>query len=432
MRAAAPRTRLLQVLTCLCAFATVAAIGAPVASAAGAPSIDATSVTDIQGISALLSGKVNPNGLPTTYRFEYGTSACPGGCTSTPEEELARAAGIAPPLRRSRASRPTPPTTTAFLLPTPPQKPPPAPNRPSPPLTASASSAAPRASRPPRRARRYPRRPSRLAPLRTHHLGQPQPGRGIGRSAQGSLPRRDLKNLRLELPPGLVGNPSTVNQCTLAEFGTPRSSPFEASLSGESCPDASQVGVVAVHSSFGGGSTRSFGLFNLVPPPGVAAELGFAPFGDPVTFDGHVRTAEGEYGLTLRSQELPTGPLDRWRPGEDLGQRGTPWALSHDSERGNCLNEEDAAAGWAKCTVGPPKKFPRHSFLTLPTSCEAPPAFKAAADSWQRPGTFVSDSWLSRGESGQPQALEGCERLGSQLDPLRPADHGSGLFGDRL
>ncbi len=406
---AATRKRRLQVLTCFVAFAAVAALGAPVASAAGAPSIAASSVTDIQGISALLSGKVNPNGLPTTFRFEYGTSTCPGSCTSTPQEGLGSVAvdrsasaaisGLSPDTTyhyrllatnslQETATGPeqTFTTTQGFGF-----------------LGGAAgfeAAATKLDGTPDTEAGSHPYELTTSVNLNQGGESAAQPG--------VPFPDGDLKDLRLELPPGLVGNPSTVNQCTLAEFGTPRSSPFEASLSGESCPDASQVGVVAIHSSFGGGSTRSFGLFNLVPPPGVAAELGFAPFGDPVTFDGHVRTAEGEYGLTLEAKNFPQ---DLSVDGAEVRIWGTPWALSHDSERGNCLNEEDAAAGWAKCTVGPPKKFPRHAFLTLPTSCEVPLAFKAAADSWQRPGTFVSDSWLSRGEGGQPQALGGCERL---------------------
>lgn len=323
---AATRKRRLQVLTCFVAFAAVAVIGAPVASAAGAPSIAASSVTDIQGISALLSGKVNPNGLPTTYRFEYGTSTCPGSCTSTPQEELGSAAvdrsasaaisGLSPDTTyhyrllatnslQETATGPeqTFTTTQGFGF-----------------LGGAAgfeAAATKLDGTPDTEAGSHPYELTTSVNLNQGGESAAQPG--------VPFPDGDLKDLRLELPPGLVGNPSTVNQCTLAEFGTPRSSPFEASLSGESCPDASQVGVVAIHSSFGGGSTRSFGLFNLVPPPGVAAELGFAPFGDPVTFDGHVRTAEGEYGLTLEAKNFPQ---DLSIDGAEVRIWGTPWALS--------------------------------------------------------------------------------------------------------
>ena len=64
---------------------------------------------------------------------------------------------------------------------------------------------------------------------------------------------------------------------------------------------------MTVRSALDGGSTRTFGLFNLTPPPGVAAELGTAPFGEPIAFDGQVRNTAGEYGLDLEAQNFPQG-----------------------------------------------------------------------------------------------------------------------------
>jgi hypothetical protein len=217
-----------------------------------------------------------------------------------------------------------------------------------------------------------------------------------------SFPTGDLKDLRLELPPGLVGNPTVVSRCTLTEFNTPRVSPWEPSLSGESCPDSSQVGVVALKTSLGGGQTRHFGLFNLTPPPGYAVELGFAPFGSPVAFGAHVRNEGSEYGLTAEIQNFPQAlSVDEiaftfW---------GVPWALSHDVERGNCLNEADPQEAWGKCSVGPPRSFHREAFLTLPTSCAGPLAYRLAADSWQEQGNFAA----ARAEESNP--IAGCARL---------------------
>jgi hypothetical protein len=59
-----------------------------------------------------------------------------------------------------------------------------------------------------------------------------------GGSADG-----DLRNLSLNMPPGLIENPTAVGQkyCTASDFATPRNSPFEESKSGESCPDATQA-----------------------------------------------------------------------------------------------------------------------------------------------------------------------------------------------
>jgi hypothetical protein len=216
------------------------------------------------------------------------------------------------------------------------------------------------------------------------------------------FPAADLRDLRFEMPQGLIGNPSAIGKCTLAQFNTPRSSPFEEpSRSGESCPDKSQVGTVTMRTSLLGGSARTFGLFNLTPPPGVAAMLGTAPFGQPIAFSGQVRNTGGEYGLNLEARNFPQGlAID----GVTVRVWGTPWAVSHNGERGNCLNEAEPGFPWAKCSVGQPKTNRPQAFLTLPTSCASPLVFDAAADSWQAPGAFISDS-------SQSPALTRCDRV---------------------
>jgi hypothetical protein len=225
-----------------------------------------------------------------------------------------------------------------------------------------------------------------------------------------SFPAADLRDLRFELPSGLVGNPSVITQCTLAQFNTPRNSPYEEeeNLSGESCPDKSQVGTVTMRSALSGGSARTFGLFSLTPPPGVAAMLGTAPFDEPIAFGGQVRSTEGEYGLDLEAKNFPQGlAID----GVEIAVWGTPWAASHDSQRGNCLKEAEPEFGWAKCSVGPPKNNKPQAFLTLPTSCIAPMHYAVSADSWQQPGQWVGDNALSRDGEGNALTLGRCDRI---------------------
>ena len=216
------------------------------------------------------------------------------------------------------------------------------------------------------------------------------------------FPAADLRDMRFELPSGLVGNPSVLSRCTLAQFNTPRSSPFEKeSLSGESCPDKSQVGTVSMTSALLGGTTRTFGLFNLTPSPGDVAELGTAPFGEPIAFAARVRNVAGEYGLTMEAQNFPQGlAID----GAQITLWGTPWAVSHDGERGNCLKEAEPAFSWAKCSVGAPKTNRPEAFLTLPPSCTGPLVYSASVDSWQAPRHWIDDSSLS-------PALTRCDRL---------------------
>lgn len=224
---------------------------------------------------------------------------------------------------------------------------------------------------------------------------------GIDFNRDGSQADGDLRNLDLELPSGLLENPTAVPVCTQADFLAPRFNPFEtASLSGESCPDRSQVGIVTIHSSYGGGETRTFGLFDLAPPPGTPSELGFNAYGSPILLVPAIRQAEGDYGLTLQAKNvsqlisISSLHLTIW---------GTPWSILHDEQRGNCLKEAEPGFGWAKCSVGRPAKNPAAAYLTLPASCEAPLRFVAVADSWQQPATVSAAS--------QSPPLSGCESL---------------------
>jgi len=50
----------------------------------GAPSVESVSVSDVTGDSAKLQAEVNPRGLPSTARFEYGPCTTPSTCASSP------------------------------------------------------------------------------------------------------------------------------------------------------------------------------------------------------------------------------------------------------------------------------------------------------------------------------------------------------------
>jgi hypothetical protein len=230
----------------------------------------------------------------------------------------------------------------------------------------------------------------------------------------------DVRNLRLDLPPGMVVNPAVLEVCSASQFSIPRNSPFQESRSGESCPLKSQAGIVTVRGAFPGGS-RTFGLFNLAPPPGFLSLLGTSPFGSPITFSTHVRSEDGTFGLSLEAHNVPQ-QLDI--SGLELTLWGNPWLVGHDLERGNCLNEADPDNGFGTaaslemeppippppfeppayvpgtCSTGKPSIFPPLAYLTLPTSC-APPGTVATATSWQSPATVAAGF-------GAP-ALKGCE-----------------------
>ncbi|HYJ23270.1 MAG TPA: hypothetical protein VEW07_14760, partial [Solirubrobacterales bacterium] len=244
----------------------------------------------------------------------------------------------------------------------------------------------------------------------------------------------DLKEVRIDRPPGLIENPTVIGQCQIAQFNTPRESPFMASLSGESCPNPSQVGTIEVESSFAGGETRTFGLFNLAPPPGFSALFGASPFGMPITFAQRVKSDEGSYQLSLEakgiSQKLGISALK-------ITTWGNPWLIGHDKERGNCLNEIDPPNYFGTdaqlerepqtspasppfyeagtCSIGDPKSFPPLAYLTLPTACAGPPLSTLTVSSWQAPATITRPS-LFHDNSGEPLGLGGCDRQDLQRE----------------
>jgi hypothetical protein len=229
----------------------------------------------------------------------------------------------------------------------------------------------------------------------------------VGFKAGANFTEDDVRDLSLELPPGLIENPSAAAACSQATFHTQRTSPFEEEpRSGESCPDRSQIGVATITSSEGGGETRSFGVFNVEPPPGAPSELGFSPYGAPITFVPAVRQADGEYGLTLKAKNI-TQLFNTKRL--ELTIWGNPWSVLHDAQRGNCLKEIEPQFGWSKCQIGPPKANPATAYLTLPTSCDGPLAFSASATSWQ--------GGASTSASATSAALEGCGSLAFNPKP---------------
>ena len=217
----------------------------------------------------------------------------------------------------------------------------------------------------------------------------------------------DLKSLSIDLPPGLIENPQAVARCSQELFHTPRVSPFAPTLSGESCPDKTQIGTIEMRTSFGGGSTRTFGVFNLNPPPGFPSQFGAVPYGAPIAITPRVREAGAEYGVTLELESFPQ-QLDTY--GFTLTLWGTPWSVAHDWERGNCLNEEEPAFSEAKCSVGSPKVSPPKAYLTLPADCSRPLTFTVSATSWQQTGQQRSSS--------ESQPLQECESLGFGPAPV--------------
>jgi hypothetical protein len=393
--------------------AAAASLFAATAAAAGPPVVSAPSASEVLGVSALLTAAIDPEGLATTYTFEFIDQAgfeTGGGdgfanAVHTPTAQLESAsdtrtataaiAGLTPDTTyhsRRSAQNSAGPTIGAeatfttfggfgFL-----------------PGTEGFNAVATEENGSiDDRAGSHPY--ALTTDVNFNMAGES--------SGTPSVPVTDgnLKDLHIDLPPGLIENPTAVPQCSQSAFQTPRQSP--SSFSGESCPDRTQIGVVAVRSSFGGGGTRWFGVFNLEPPPGAPSEIGFNPYGSAFTLIPHVRETGSEYGTTLDARNIPQQVdisairMTLW---------GAPWDITHNPERGDCLNEIEPAASFGKCSIGPPVLNPAIAYLTLPTACASPMVWTARATSWQQPGTATS-KFASHYNQGPPVNLTKCSSI---------------------
>jgi len=226
------------------------------------------------------------------------------------------------------------------------------------------------------------------------------------------LGAEDLRSLRLDLSPGLLLDPAATSLCSGADFATARVSPFEASLSGESCPDRSQVGTLEASTGNGGGETRRFGLFNLNPGQ-AALQLGAAPFGVPLRFDVLVGSGPNGTNYALRLVGVPQSAKLR---GLSLDLWGAPWDASHNDERGDCLSETEPTFPWCRSSVGEPLLNKPLALLTLPTECGQALALSARADSWQRTGALNATA-VNRDSGGEPAPMKDCDTLGFESEP---------------
>jgi len=243
-------------------------------------------------------------------------------------------------------------------------------------------------------------------------------------------PDGEGKNLRIDQPVGLIGDPTAVPTCTSADFfdlgeGEPQ----------PSCPAASAVGVMAANvlSPF---AFYSSAVYSLEPPPGVAARIGFVVLSVPVIADIGLND-EQPYNVVVSVVNEPL-PLKIF--GSTVTLWGTPTDPVHDPLRGDCLATGLEAGGSAflepaYTSVGEcPTNSEERPFLTLPSTCEEPLSTHWRMDSWQEPGKWVEGSLLTHdnAEPPNPQGFSGCKKLGFspefETEPTtNQAETGSGL-----
>ena len=189
----------------------------------------------------------------------------------------------------------------------------------------------------------------------------------IGIKGAEEKPNGEPRALDVNLPAGLVGEPGAVAKCTREEFD------------GEACPPSSEIG--ENHVSVSGAGLLVQYVYNLVPPPGVAAQFAFTVDGIGVFLDARVRSG-GDYGITEHAN-VPQRKV--------VFNTTTIWGVPGEHETG----------------------AEHKPLLTLPTSCGQPPEFSIEElGTWQdeslRPPA-ISFPWHN--SEDDPVGITGCDKL---------------------
>jgi hypothetical protein len=214
------------------------------------------------------------------------------------------------------------------------------------------------------------------------------------------------KDLRFNLPPGLVGNPTPLPKCSLYEF--------TLILRGTGhCPADTVVGVATPILAPLGLSPYipyviSEPLYSLEPSVGEPAKFGFVTPVGPVILDTSVRTG-GDYGVVVTVSNLTQAAAF-------IGNQVTFWGVPNDSRHDDsrssaCLNNAETyllTGQEASCPVDERVQ----PFLIMPTSCTGPLRTSVEADSWRQPGQFIAPmEYAFQNDAGEPSQQDGCNRL---------------------
>ncbi len=188
------------------------------------------------------------------------------------------------------------------------------------------------------------------------------------------VPDGVLRDLKIDLPPGFVGDPNATSQkCTGEQLRATYEPPYV-------CPPGSIVGELFLSWSANAQlqPKLSGAIFSMVPPRGVALQLG-ANFYDPLLYINNGVLAGGNYPVQTTVTEAPTtAPV---------------------------IKSTAVVSG----VVG--EGVNRKPFLTMPTGCHGPLRSTMTADSWEEPGNWASKSAVTHNSAGTPVSLTGCSKL---------------------
>jgi hypothetical protein len=195
------------------------------------------------------------------------------------------------------------------------------------------------------------------------------------------------KDIVVDLPPGLIGNPQAVAQCNISQLT------FDGILFHGGCPRDTMIGIAHLDLLNGGEVSHStVGVFNVEPIPGEPAAFAFnAGAFVTVRLDASIAT-ESDYHVRIHIGQisqilgLKLSSLTLW---------GVP--AQHNGEGSQPLTT--APGSYGGTGGGPPLPF-----LTNATECGNPAGATLSVQSWENPG-------ITQTVAAPLQTLSGCEKL---------------------
>jgi len=217
-----------------------------------------------------------------------------------------------------------------------------------------------------------------------------------------------LKDTRIELPAGFVGNPTPFPKCSLSVFVH----------ESRDCPDDTVVGVATpISLNVISGKilplASTVPLYDVEPAFGEPARFGFREaIGGPLIVDTAVTPGGGGGGYKV-VVTAPDAPESVPVLGAQVTLWGVPADPRHDSARGSCLTRPESIAeaiekGEPRCPV---QEKPQ-PLLVMPTSCNGPLQTSVTVDPWEKIGDFTTPfEYATMNSTGEPYHLDGCDRL---------------------
>jgi hypothetical protein len=232
-------------------------------------------------------------------------------------------------------------------------------------------------------------------------------------------PEDNLKDARVDLPAGFLGDPTAVPACSRDAFVATYLASGNATAISDGCPVASQVGVATLALAGAQVSRPTVPVYRVITAYGSPASFGMPYQGVGILLDPSLRSA-GDYGLTVTAADVNAAVVDVI--GATVTFWGVPAAPVHDGERIDLGVQHWA---WGAASQGEPRPF-----LSNPTGCASGPLTTSlAVDSWQEAGLFLPADPTDPDYASLSPQPSGCAQLhfGGPSAPagltLQPAVH---------